>query len=508
MKLKLLIILSFLACPILGQESSTLTNESDVSNSNTFTEDEFEPAMDLYDDGKMYEETILSNNDTLLVTRTYGDHFYGLFAGPNLSLITGNVRWAANPLAIAPGDYPEPSRGDVIVDYTPIRINENFNWFPGFIYEYSPVDWDFGFALRVFPFETVLLRAEFLVPEEDATRENEKYIFTSRIPYTGISPQLTYKIRYLNLKLWAGADVFFSIGNDETQIERDYITTSGDVEVPRIIRNLEDPPLRYGFNTGIEYEFLVMDIFKSTRVKFAPYFMAEWTTSYISDFGSSVSPIIVRAGLAIKLGPDRIKTETLKYVPKINNDFLAKFDEQRTVSFGGFIENEELVSSSLDYIEVAQVQADITDEPSSKLENTDDLFKPQVSSEPEEEEEEKENKLSKGQQKIFTFKNISSTTLSKELRDYLKGIATWLKNNPNVEIRVVGHASADEPQREAQQLSNNRALKVQSYLQRQGIQKRRVLVGFQGARSPRRDVDNRTAAGRAANRRVEIELAK
>lgn len=502
--MKLLIAFIFSLFVLYGQESSTFSESSTFNRE----DDQEKKLTDRYpiDDGKMFEENILKNNDTLLVTRTYGDHFFGLFAGPNISILTGDVRWAGNPLAIAPGEYPDPDR-DPIVDYRPSRVNADYNWFPGFIYEYAPVHWDFGFALRVFPYETVSYQAEYLVPDDQATRENERFIFSSQIPYTGFSPQATYKIRYLDLKVWAGADLFFSIGEDNTNIERDYETATGELEIPRVIDNLENPPIRYGFNLGIEYEYLIMDIFSSTRVKLAPYFMAEWTTSYISDFGSNVSPVIMRAGIAVKLGPDRTTYDTLKYVPKINRNFIAKFEERRRVTFEGFLNREEIVASGLDYIEAPQVFADISDEPEF-ISSGEDLIENQINSEPEETVENLEEKLEINNPGAKSFGSFpkNGTRLSKELREYADDLVDWMKLNPNTEIRVVGHASRDEEFREQQKISEERARRVQTYMQRKGINPRRVLVSGVGARQPKSD--NSTEEGRRENRRVDITIVK
>lgn len=496
MNLKIIItLIFFFASALFGQESNTFLSREE-------TEKEYYGKLPI-DDGKMFAEEILPSNDTLLTTRTYGDHWFGIFAGPNVSILTGNVRWAGKPLAIDQGQYPNPEV-DTIVDYSPTRVNADYNWFPGFIYEYSPVHWDFGFALRVFPYETVSYQAEYMVPENDPQYEfeNQKWIFSSQVPFTGISPQLTYKIRYLNLKVWAGGDFFFSIGRDNTTLQSNYETITGQVEAPRVINNLENPPIRYGFNLGVEYEYLIMDIFSSTRVKFAPYAMTEWTTSYISDFGSSVSPIIVRAGFALKFGPDNTTIDTLKYVPRAKEQFIASFEGQKKVTFEGFLEREEIIASDLAYVEAAQVFANLSDEP--ELPVAEDLIQPQVNSTPDEIEEKLE--LKKGDKRTFTFRQKESTRPETDLRDFLDDLADWMKNNPNSEIRVVGHASSDEPYGRQQEISLDRAKRVQSNLQRKGINPSRILVDGAGSLEP--IADNSTEAGRRKNRRVDITVVR
>lgn len=480
------------------------SQNSSTFNTTDSTEGDLKIIREVFDDGKMYVQNVLENKDTILKTRTYGNHWFGLFAGPNLSLITGNVRWAANPRNIAPDDYPDPDvRGDVIVDYTPIRFNEDFNWFPGIMYEYAPVHWDFGFALRIFPYETVQLNAEYVVPEDQSIGENHRIIFSSQIPYTGISPQLTYKIRYLDLKVWAGADLFFSIGDDQTSWQDDYETISGEILRPTFINNLEDPPVRYGLNLGVEYEYLIMDIFNSTRVKLAPYFMAEWTTSYISDFGSNVSPVILRAGLGVKLGPDKATFDTLKYEPKQINEFIVRFQGRSSISFEGFLVREEIVGSEIDFIAGKLEGASISDEPVFVA--STDFSESQVNSDPE--PEEPSLNLKAKDIRSYSFGEKERVSPSRNMRNFLDDLAKWMNENPKAEIRIIGHASQDEPFDKQDEIARNRAQSVKSYLLRKGVSPpERILVTGAGARQPK--VDNTNEAGRRENRRVDIEVVK
>ncbi|MDO9158507.1 MAG: OmpA family protein [Burkholderiaceae bacterium] len=92
------------------------------------------------------------------------------------------------------------------------------------------------------------------------------------------------------------------------------------------------------------------------------------------------------------------------------------------------------------------------------------------------------------------------------LRPVLDAFAQGLGNQPNMDVRVVGHTDSTGGDAINNPLSVNRAAAVRDYLTSRGVDGRRVQIDGRGSREP--VTDNRTDAGRAANRRVEIFLAE
>lgn len=92
------------------------------------------------------------------------------------------------------------------------------------------------------------------------------------------------------------------------------------------------------------------------------------------------------------------------------------------------------------------------------------------------------------------------------LRPVLDAFAQGLGNQPNMDVRVVGHTDSTGGDAINNPLSVNRAAAVRDYLTSRGVDGRRVQIDGRGSREP--VADNRTDAGRAANRRVEIFLAE
>jgi outer membrane protein OmpA-like peptidoglycan-associated protein len=77
-----------------------------------------------------------------------------------------------------------------------------------------------------------------------------------------------------------------------------------------------------------------------------------------------------------------------------------------------------------------------------------------------------------------------------------------LQNNPDVKIKIEGHT--DNEEKDADNLSEQRADAVKAYLVSKGISVDRITVAGSGSTMP--IGDNNTNAGRTKNRRVEIKI--
>lgn len=99
----------------------------------------------------------------------------------------------------------------------------------------------------------------------------------------------------------------------------------------------------------------------------------------------------------------------------------------------------------------------------------------------------------------------ASATLTPNAKAKLDEVASKTQQQSLEVILAIGHASAGEaPSPEAvRRLSTQRAEAVKSYLVQQGVEGNRVYTEGKGAVYP--VADNKTAEGRAKNRRVEIE---
>ena len=84
----------------------------------------------------------------------------------------------------------------------------------------------------------------------------------------------------------------------------------------------------------------------------------------------------------------------------------------------------------------------------------------------------------------------------------LDQFAASLRNNPNTDVRIVGHTDSTGSEAINNPLSMDRAASTRSYLAGRGVDSRRIMIEGMGERYP--IASNDTNEGRARNRRVEI----
>lgn len=98
----------------------------------------------------------------------------------------------------------------------------------------------------------------------------------------------------------------------------------------------------------------------------------------------------------------------------------------------------------------------------------------------------------------------NSSWLTDSAKDDLRGLRAELERHPDIAIRVLGHADSTGAPDYNTWLSERRAERVRGFLVDAGIDPDRIVVEGLGDTRPLEG--NATAAGRALNRRTEIEL--
>jgi outer membrane protein OmpA-like peptidoglycan-associated protein len=92
------------------------------------------------------------------------------------------------------------------------------------------------------------------------------------------------------------------------------------------------------------------------------------------------------------------------------------------------------------------------------------------------------------------------------LRPILDQFASGLRDQPNTEVRIIGHTDSTGSDAINNPLSEQRAASARDYLASRGVDYRRIVTAGRGSREP--VADNTSEFGRAKNRRVEIFLAE
>lgn len=97
----------------------------------------------------------------------------------------------------------------------------------------------------------------------------------------------------------------------------------------------------------------------------------------------------------------------------------------------------------------------------------------------------------------------NSSTVSSASKNALRNLAVSLNENPDTDIKIIGHTDNTGRVDYNQTLSEKRARSVYNYLMEdQGVSSKRMIYEGHGVHDP--IADNSTEEGRALNRRVEI----
>jgi outer membrane protein OmpA-like peptidoglycan-associated protein len=96
------------------------------------------------------------------------------------------------------------------------------------------------------------------------------------------------------------------------------------------------------------------------------------------------------------------------------------------------------------------------------------------------------------------------TLLSKSFKG-LDDVVKVMKDDAQLKLSIEGHTDNVGSDAANQKLSENRAAAVKAYLVKKGVDTGRVVSAGFGETQP--VADNKTAAGRQKNRRVELKLS-
>lgn len=97
---------------------------------------------------------------------------------------------------------------------------------------------------------------------------------------------------------------------------------------------------------------------------------------------------------------------------------------------------------------------------------------------------------------------VNRSDIQPNFAPVLDRFAEGLRNNPNAEVRIVGHTDSTGSDAINNPLSQDRAASARNYLTARGVNGNRIQVEGRGSYQP--IASNDTSDGRSRNRRVEI----
>ena len=101
---------------------------------------------------------------------------------------------------------------------------------------------------------------------------------------------------------------------------------------------------------------------------------------------------------------------------------------------------------------------------------------------------------------------VGRSDIQSNFAPVLDRFAEGLRNNPNTDVRIIGHTDNTGSDAVNNPLSLERAASTRNYLTGRGVDGRRIAIEGMGERQP--IATNDTAQGRSRNRRVEIYVGE
>lgn len=414
------------------------------------------------------ERHLLESGDTLVRERHAGEWWIGAGAGTMGIGYLGRLNLPRIP------DLPE---GGLLQFREGLGAGAGV-WVHG---EWNPPGGRWGAALQLIPWESWQVGARFRPVGSLTGEEYELEVY-------GRSLTLSASARYTpgwgrgrvweGLHLLAGVDARFFWSARERV--RQVLRNTERVEEWRLLQ--EQPlPMWLGVHLGAGLDILVTLLGERYRNYVSPFVLLQTGLPLQRTWGSTWTPLSLRAGLSFKIGWERIVERLHPRIDTAAAPVLARVETR-----GGVppVIGERLAPAPL----VLGTEAAPAEQ--AQPEGLAPRATPRVAIIP--------NRVQR-----FSYPTSTAVELTPELQRYLDALVEYLRTNPQAEVRIIGHT--DEfggSLEETQRISEQRAQQVVEYLVRRGISRSRLLASGVGARQP--IADNRTPEGRLQNRRVEI----
>lgn len=437
--------------------------------------------------GFLYSLETLDTKDTLVLKRYLGEWWIGARAGVAGTLFFGTVNSTR-----LPNENDNPFNSPIS-----FKGGLGVGSYLGIMGEYLPQNEDYGIVVDIGLLNGI--NGDVKTNELD-TMFNTKYDFEGSITYLSISPGMRYNFGIEGLHAFGMLNFMLPIGSEFKQ-RREFENPS---YIEQFVKIQNYPAsFRVGLQLGVGYDIFNADFRNKYRLRLEPFTSIAFGTPFLTQMSSSWNGIVVRAGLSIKIGPDIIEYDTLKFDPTYVAPRLAAIQTRsaKSISFDFKLKRPIIASANLNMVSNPKILGEVSQ--SLVLKETEkplvSVTQPQT---PERNIEIETDKLAR-----FSFASANSAQLTQELQDYLEATIDYLTKNPKAKLQITGYSdNTGSTIDQNTERSRLRAEAVRRYLINRNIPASRLFVDYKGSLNPYRSND--TPQGRKSNNRVEIVVLK
>lgn len=433
--------------------------------------------------GNFTDYKLLTNMDTLVLHRSYGDWWYGIFS---------TAAWNINFGKLQIPERPFLPLNDTINRLLTFNSKNGINFAGGLIVQFLPKGSHWGGICRL-----TLLEGRASQSKAKVSDVNE---YSALMDFRTIilSPSVRYSFEIEGLHTFAGFD-FEYLFNDKSKLQQSEIKDGArivtDWVLPAGVKSF-----RFGIHLGAGWEFFFLDFAKSIRARWSPFITLNYGTTFFSGYSSTLNTFFVRGGVVVSFGPDEIQRELRKYDSTYVKppEAIASVPTtlRRGVYYPGVDRRRIYASVDIASIDMNRIFAELKISEEEQIRGEIQI------------PEKKSAIVIDPNQKIVIqgFNRAEILNLSPSMKKTLDELAQFLIANPQYIVVIEGHSDNQGTPAQNLERSQMRARNAVDYLVSRGINPSRIRWAGRSSFIP--IADNSTETGRRLNRRIEIFLVK
>jgi len=434
--------------------------------------------------GSFIDYKVLPNLDTLVLNRSYGDWWFGIYTNSLLSLNFGELLIPERPyLPIS----------DTLNRLLLHQVRNSYNVVLGLIGEYVPKGSHWGGSLKL-----ALLDKRWIESKAELSGDHT-YSLVLDFRSIVFSPSVRYNFSIEGLHIFGGFDFEYFFG-DKSKLREVEIKKEGERLITDWVLPASPRQFRFGFHIGAGWDLLFLNVAKVARIHWKPFISLHYGTVVFDGYNSKLNSFGIRGGVSFAFSFDDITSELRKYDSTYVKPPEAIVQTpptiRRGVNFSGFERTPLFASIELSMVPAPQVSGELKMSEEEKLEGEVKIV------------ETPEKITIRPNQKIVLqgYTRTDLTALTPAMRNTLDAIAEFLLVNPDYIVVIEGHSDNQGTLEQNTERGRLRAQAAANYLISRKVSPSRIRTASRSSFYP--IADNTTEEGRRKNRRVEILLVK